>query len=378
MVDMSRHGDGQPDASAATWLAAALRDEGERHEPDRARISAAIAAGMHGRAAVDPVDAEVTHLTPPAEAGATHQVAPAGRARARATSRAPLGRAGRPLLAAAAAALLVAGVAGARLAGGHGELAGTVTPAGASGVQAAPTPSRATPTGTSATPAARPTASDPTTQAGSRTAPKGTSTPRVVPPVPTATLAEAVTIDVRAAAPGTSLHLPRPGDRDWIVVGGRNDGVTVRAKRPARRLGSVEVRGGGAVVDGPYRLGWQDGSPEQERDGAGTWLQAASGGLIRTGVPLEGDSFTVELYLGTVRAAGTVTVGVPAVPGAGRIVATLPGCSADVCPDVVTVTVDGARLPAGATTGELLIEVAAGRPGAGSLSGPGLAAVVLR
>jgi hypothetical protein len=172
---------------------------------------------------------------------------------------------------------------------------------------------------------------------------------------------------------GTRLSLPRNGDRDWIVVGGRRDGRLTRAKRPARPLGTVTVSSiGPSVAPGPYNISWLDGVPEQDAT-VGTWQSITADGRMRITVPLRGDRFTVDLFAGTMKTTGLVTVSLAGSSDA--VTTTVPSRSADTCADVISVTVDSSRLPGGGASGEMVIDLGPARPGNGQ--GLGLAAVVL-
>jgi hypothetical protein len=148
-----------------------------------------------------------------------------------------------------------------------------------------------------------------------------------------ASLAGAVMIGVSPVAGGTEVTFPRAGDRDWIVLGSRPDGVAVRNKRPSQALGTVTTPGAAAsVVDGPYRIAYTGGVPQQSSAGAGTWqLVTADKSSQQVTVPLHGGTFTVDLFAGTVRTTGVVTV---RLSGSGPVTpatAIVPPCRADVC-----------------------------------------------
>lgn len=75
------------------------------------------------------------------------------------------------------------------------------------------------------------------------------------------------------------LSLATPDDNDWIVVGARSDGGQVRAKRPLYPEGALAVvpPAGATVVRSPLAVSWADGTPEQTRVAATTWLAGAGG-----------------------------------------------------------------------------------------------------
>jgi hypothetical protein len=93
------------------------------------------------------------------------------------------------------------------------------------------------------------------------------------------------------------LALATPRYLDWVVVGGRADGVTVRAKRPV---------GGAALTAGPPpstsvapsggTVSWSDGVPEQSRT-ATTWL-AAERGAWRVTVAGAGTRRVLQVHAG--------------------------------------------------------------------------------
>lgn len=190
---------------------------------------------------------------------------------------------------------------------------------------------------------------------------------------PGSSLSRAVAVRISPAGDGTRLSLPRNGDRDWIVVGGQQDGRLTRAKRPDRPLGTVTVSGAGpSATPGPYDISWLDGVPVQNAT-VGTWQSITADGRMRITVPLRGDRFTVDLFAGTVKTTGLATVSLAGSSGA--VTTTVPPCSVVTCADVISVTVDSSRLPGGGASGQLIIDLGPARPGNGG--GLGLAAVVL-
>lgn len=331
------------------WLTDLLHGEANRHEPDRASILRMI----------EEREAAERSAAPRRPAGRSERPAPvAGRRRI-----------AWPVAAAAVTALTMATVAGARTLVPAPDQTGTAT---------------ATTTGDHilGPPLSIDTSAPDTPDAAETTAPAtGPSSANVAAPNATSPghpgtpVADAVSIRVAPTPDGTRLTLPRGDDRDWILVGSRADGRTIRAKKPTRPLGSVTVSGyGPSIVDGPYRISFTGGAPEQSRDDDHTWQSiTAVDGRLRITVPLQGDRFTVDVYAGTIRAAGQVGVQVLG-SGAEPVRAQLAPCQRDVCPTIVSVTVDGAALPGGGS-GELAIDLGPAVPGSGL--GIGLAAVVL-
>lgn len=332
------------------WLADLLHDEASRHEPDRASIWRMI----------EEREAAEQSLPPRRPAARSERAAPAPGRR----------RFAWPVAAAAVTALTMATVAGARTLVPTPDQAGT--PIATTSGDHVLGPPLSIATSATDTPGASRTTPATSTRGPAATVTAPTAT---APAHPGTSVTGAVSIRVTPTADGTRLVLPRDGDRDWILTGSRADGRTIRAKRPTRPLGSVTVSGyGPAIVDGPYQISFTGGAPEQSRDGDHTWQSiTAVDGRLRVTVPLRGDRFTVDLFTGTIRAAGEVSVqvlGSDAEPARGR----LEPCGRDVCATVVSVVVDGASLPGGGS-GELAIDLGPADPGAGL--GIGLAAVVL-
>jgi hypothetical protein len=346
---------------SATGLGRLLRDEAAQHEPDIDRILTRMSAVQR--------DEAEKRTDPRGRSGplprAGRAGAPAGTARGRAR-----GRLAWPVAAAGVTVLTVATVAAAHVLTAPADGAATVSPAvstSSSSLSTAVSIAKPTPSGSPSAAPSQPTGSAPDTATAGQTQALATSAP--------SPLSNAVSIAVAPKPFGASLTLPG-GTRDWIAVGSRKDGVLVRAKNPTRALGTVTVSGyGPSVVDGPYQVAWGGGVPEQDRAGDITWQSiTAVDGRLRITVPLKGDRFTVDLYAGTVKTTGRVQV--QASGGAGAVSATVPPCSVDVCADVVSVTVDSAKLPGGGASGDLVIDLGPAQPGVGL--GLGLAAVVLR
>ena len=359
-----------------------LRVEAVRHEPDRDRILAAIREGQL-RSSTDDV-AQPTQVSSslrarprPLSGGAERRrwSRPAtGSGRGRQSGSTPRRRLAWPLAAASVTVLALATVAGARMLGPEQSTSTTApTPSGTSTlgpavtIDGTSTPSSSTAPTTSAAP---PTSTEQSAPSFPVADPGGGGQP-------SGGLADAVSIRVAPTGDATPVNLPRSGDRDWIVVGGRQDGVLVRAKSPSRPLGSVTVSGHGpSIVQGPYVVSWQGGSPEQSRSRETTWQSiTAVDGRLRIAVPLRGDRFTVDLFAGTVKITGQVTVSLPGASSA-PVRALLQPCRVDVCATVVSVSVDGSKLPGEPRSGELLIDLGPAHPG--DAFGLGLAAVVLR
>lgn len=81
------------------------------------------------------------------------------------------------------------------------------------------------------------------------------------------------------SAAARSYVLATPRLDDWVVVGSRDDGRQVRAKRPAWPQAPlvVEPPAGAVVTGSPLSVSWTDGIPEQSRVGAATWLAGRGG-----------------------------------------------------------------------------------------------------
>jgi len=195
------------------------------------------------------------------------------------------------------------------------------------------------------------------------------SAPPATPPTPTPATAAPV-LRVTPQGSGTHVTLPGPGDTDWLVVGSRRDGKTVRAKRGSGAILAVTAEAATpAVAQGPLLVSWLDGTPEQDHVDAATWWTVpAAQGRLRIVVRLDGPT-TVVLQLGTagvppsaridltaaVTAPGTTAPG----PGAGAVGAAVPAGAS-----VATVAVP--RAAAGST---LTLTLSAATGSAGSASG---------
>lgn len=380
-----RAADHREDDDAPEWVGALLRMEAARHEPDRDRILSLMAARDR-----DEYDAPATVSS--LDARRRERARQESRLRGRRVGRLGLrrrgadgaasggGRVAWPLVAASFAVLTMATVAGARAfapaEGGAGTVTATAdaTPTPTSSVLAPPVTIDGTPTG-----AAPSTPAPSTTAPSSRDTSPSTSGPAPDPGgrAPAATLREVTWIGITPTGDGTQLSLPRSaGERDWIAVGSRQDGRLVRKKDPRVALGDVTVSGyGPSIVQGPYRISWTGGTPEQDRPLDTMWQSiTAVDGRLRITAPLHGDRMTIDLFAGTVKTTGLVRV---FVAGSSDVVSqTIEPCAVDICPTVVTVHVDASRLPGGGTSGDLVIDLGPARPGVGL--GLGLAAVVLR
>ena len=168
-------------------------------------------------------------------------------------------------------------------------------------------------------------------------------------------------VHVTAIPAGTAVDLPRPGDRDWLVLGGRNDGRVVRMKAGTGEIGGASMAGeGAAVAPGPLLISWQGGSPEQDHTGAGTWWTVPAGaGRLEVVVRLARPG-TVELYVGV--------DGVPA--GAATVAASLPRAAGGGAP--AGMLTGSAALPAGSALVSLTATaVDAGQPLTLVLAAPG-------
>jgi hypothetical protein len=338
---------------SSEWIGDLLREEALRHEPDLGRITARIAEqGAGGRrddTAEHPGTVRTTRSTK------------LGVARLRGNVHRPFAR---PLAAAFGTVLVVATVTATGTLASLWDSEARATPILVGDASNSPnTIDDIDPAHTGAS----------TATSGTNASEDGKETTSAAG---TPALADAVSIAVAPSAWMTRIDLPGDDDRDWIVVGSRNDGKLIRAKRPTRSLGTVDVSGyGPSIVDGPYQVSWTGGSPEQERSESLTWQSITTvDGRLRITVPLQGDRFTVELYTGTVKTTGRVRVQAP--NSSGTVASTLKPCKREVCADVVSVTVDSSKLSGGGTSGDLIIDLEAAKPGTGL--GLGLAAVVLR
>lgn len=85
-------------------------------------------------------------------------------------------------------------------------------------------------------------------------------------------------------------------DEDWLAIGTRNDMKTVRKKASARSpLLNFDAPDSAASVDGPFKLSFQGGIPEQDRQGSTRWMQ--TNGAVVT-VTASSAARTVTLYTG--------------------------------------------------------------------------------
>ena len=256
------------------WVAGVLREEAERHEPDRRRVLARVWSRAEA---------------PPGAAGPGRTASPAGRRLAGWVA---------PVAVAAAGVVVVAGVTllGTRPGGGP-TATGPTEPVRAVSDNPTPTLSQAIGTATTA-PSGHPTASSP---AASLPPPSGSAAPGRA----------AVRISIAPAAAGHAVTLPEPGDGDWMVAGSRSDGVTVRSKDGGQRIGGPHLTGNPtpSVVDSPFAVSWSGGMPEQDRTGVRTWLsvRGPAGGPV-TGMlvsaPAGAGPGTLVLYAGATGADG--------------------------------------------------------------------------
>jgi hypothetical protein len=377
-VGAPRDRDGR-DVAAEGWVGDLLRAEAARHQPDRDRILAAIVARKRadraGPGTVSSLDgrrrlqaSQRIH-----DLGDARDLGDLGDARDLGDDRGVRGRAhlAWPVVAASVAVLTMATVAGARALAPDTPV--TVSPV------APVLPGNST-LGPAITIEGSPTSDGSGTRTGPARPSSGTALADDSPTSTTTTttkqessLSRAVAVRISPAGDGTRLSLPRNGDRDWIVVGGQQDGRLTRAKRPDRALGTVSASGAGpSATPGPYDISWLDGVPVQNAT-VSTWRSITADGRMRITVPLRGDRLTVDLFAGTVKATGLVTVSLAGSSGA--VTTTVPPCSVATCADVISVTLDSSRLSGGGASGELIIDLGPARPGNGG--GMGLAAVVL-
>ncbi|GAA3605689.1 hypothetical protein GCM10022223_21820 [Kineosporia mesophila] len=103
------------------------------------------------------------------------------------------------------------------------------------------------------------------------------------------------TIEVTTMANGQQLMLSA-ADEDWLAIGTRNDLRTIRKKSAVSSpLLNFTAPASAASVDGPFKLSWTGGVPEQDRDGTTRWLQ--TDGAVVTVTASEA-ARTVTLYTG--------------------------------------------------------------------------------
>jgi hypothetical protein len=365
-------------------LGGLLRAEASRHRPDRERILALMAERERAESAtpstLSVLDERRRGRTPEDARRRGRRLRGDGGTRPDGVGRQPSPsgrRVGWPLVAASFAVLTMATVAGASvLVPDADPVAGptvstTVAATGHHTLGPAATATQPPATLGSAQPTTSATPSPParTTVSGPTPSPRGSGQPAQG-------LQDAVTIGVSPTGDGTQLDLPRGAqDLDWIVVGSRQDGALVRAKEAGRPLGTVTVSGEGpSVGPGPYLISWGGGNPEQSRTMDTTWQAVpAATGRLRITVPMQGDRFTVELFAGTVKTTGLVSVSTSG--SADTVTSPLQPCGRDACAHHVSVVVDSSRLPGGGRSGDLVIDLGAAWPGGGG--GLGLAAVVL-
>ena len=111
---------------------------------------------------------------------------------------------------------------------------------------------------------------------------------------------------------------------DWLAIGARADGTTVRTKRPV--IGGLTLSASGAAPGrpGPYRVSWSGGAPEQDHAAATGWLAIGADGHADVTLPPTSRVTTLRLYLGAEGADAVVSGAANAVlrgPGAGRAAA---------------------------------------------------------
>ncbi|HET9655547.1 MAG TPA: hypothetical protein VFP72_09350 [Kineosporiaceae bacterium] len=352
-----RRGDERPPEE---WLGDLLRREAEQYEPDRARILARMAEGERALAEIKERKGRrrgwLQRAFVPQRTGA-RQSGGLG------------GHFAWPVVAAGLAVVTVAGVAGARVVAGHSPV---------------PAPPAATATGArslgpaltlpSETASARAT----TTAAPTPTVTPSTSTPAKPSTSTAVALWPNVWIGVQPVPNGAQVSFPRPGDKDWLLIGSRSDGKVVRMKSASRPITSVTASGNGAgIVDSPFRINFTGGIPESARDGDVTWQSASAvDGRIQVVIPLRPDKFTLDLFTGTVKTSALVKVRLEGGSTQQLTQNLLQACSTDVCPGVASVYVDASYLPADMPATNLVVEIVPEHPGSGL--GFGLAAVAVR
>ncbi len=105
----------------------------------------------------------------------------------------------------------------------------------------------------------------------------------------------AATGSVAELSQGQSLSLSS-ANQDWLAIGTRNDLKTVRSKAASTTpLLNFTAPDSAASVDGPLRVSWNGGAPEQDRTGDSHWLQ--TDGAVVT-VTASSAARTVTLYVG--------------------------------------------------------------------------------
>jgi hypothetical protein len=168
----------------------------------------------------------------------------------------------------------------------------------------------------------------------------------------------------RALPAGTQFDLPRAGDLDWVVVGARRDGVTVREKAGSGAI-DVPVPTGGtpAVASAPVTLSWSGGSPEQDHVQAGTWWTVPTAGAGWQVTVRPSGPGAADLLLGATGSAVLVTASVRP-SGSGGSVGSLGVARSDSTASLVTVR--WGAVPAGAT---VVITVTAGTGASGGRLG---------
>lgn len=105
----------------------------------------------------------------------------------------------------------------------------------------------------------------------------------------------AATGTVAKLSQGQSLSLG-PANEDWLAIGTRNDLKTVRSKAASTSpLLNFTAPPAGASVDGPLRVSWNGGAPEQDRANDSHWLQTDG---VTVTVTASAAARTVTLYVG--------------------------------------------------------------------------------
>lgn len=350
-----RRGDERPPEE---WLGDLLRREAERYEPDRARILARMAEGERALAEIKERRGRrrgwLRRAFVPQRTGVRQ-------------SGGLCGQFAWPVVAAGLAVVTVAGVAGARVVAGDSPV---------------PAPPAVTAPGARSLGPALTLPSE-TARATATAVPTPTVTPSTSPSArpstsAAATLWPSVWVGVQPVPNGTQASFPRPGDRDWMLIGSRSDGRVVRMKNASRPITGVTASGNGpGIVDGPFRINFTGGIPESAREGNVTWQAVtAVNGRVQVVVPLRPERFTLDLFTGTVKTSALVKVRLEGGSTQQLTQSTLQPCTTDVCPDVASVNVDASYLPADMPATNLVVEIVPEHPGSGL--GFGLAAVAVR
>jgi hypothetical protein len=162
--------------------------------------------------------------------------------------------------------------------------------------------STAPPASTTTTDAPKPTVSPTRSATGSATT--GPSRPTDLPTTTQKTAPPEVQIQVVTARPGQAVTLP-DGAEDWIAAGSGSGGQTVRRANGEQTISGPHETGSAVSItdDGPFSLSWTGGMAEANRSGSRIWRTVTGPkggpdtGLIFR-VPAEKQTGTFVLYIG--------------------------------------------------------------------------------